>query len=63
MGEAVQVEEKVQEEGEEEEEGEEGMVVVECCNMSCRVLHRGVELALLKRVASDAGVLTYADVC
>ncbi len=61
MGEAAQVEEDKDED--EDEDKDEGMVVVECCNMSCRVLHRGVELALLKRVASDAGMLTYADVC
>ena len=35
-------------------EEDTGVVVVECWNMSCRVLHRGVELALLKRVASHA---------
>eukprot|EP00928_Gymnodinium_smaydae_P013268 TRINITY_DN14857_c0_g4_i1.p1 TRINITY_DN14857_c0_g4~~TRINITY_DN14857_c0_g4_i1.p1 ORF type:complete len:799 (-),score=145.10 TRINITY_DN14857_c0_g4_i1:286-2571(-) len=29
-------------------------VVVECLNMSCRVLHRGVEEAVLRRVAEDA---------
>jgi predicted enzyme involved in methoxymalonyl-ACP biosynthesis len=61
VGEAAQVEEDKDED--EDEDKDEGMVVVECCNMSCRVLHRGVELALLKRVASDAGMLTYADVC
>ncbi len=33
---------------------ERGAVVVECLNMSCRVLHRGVEHAILRRVAQDA---------
>jgi hypothetical protein len=34
--------------------GREGAVVVECFNMSCRVLQRGVEHALLRGVAREA---------
>ena len=32
----------------------QSMVVVECLNLSCRALRRGVELAMLKRVAKEA---------
>lgn len=32
-------------------------VLVECLNMSCRVLHRGVEHAMLRRIAADADAL------
>lgn len=32
----------------------EGALIVECFMMSCRVLHRGVEQALLRRVAEEA---------
>eukprot|EP00927_Polykrikos_kofoidii_P060919 TRINITY_DN55819_c0_g1_i1.p1 TRINITY_DN55819_c0_g1~~TRINITY_DN55819_c0_g1_i1.p1 ORF type:complete len:579 (+),score=80.23 TRINITY_DN55819_c0_g1_i1:63-1739(+) len=31
-----------------------GEVIVECLNMSCRVLHRGVEQAVLRQIAEDA---------